>query len=156
MFTRVFVFLSLLVAGLARAGVTPAVTAADLDAARCEAFEGARSLGAAPAGVVERLLGLTPAESFPAWSTGPVTGSLRHFRLAFGKPVALGTICTEYAGGGSLALFQTQVGTSVSYLKADAPYPGDVANDTQWVRLPAGEVKTLPTGTTTGLSTSSR
>lgn len=78
-------------------------------------------------------------------------GGVRHLRIAFSKPIVVGSVLVS--GGGSL-----------SVLKAAASYPGDLADDSQW--LPAerlvdgaitqGEVLegnyglwVLPPGTTT-------
>ena len=45
---------------------------------------------------------------------------VRHLRIGFAKPVAIGSVLVR--GGGTL-----------SVLKADAAYPGDVADDKQWI-----------------------
>ena len=45
----------------------------------------------------------------------------RHLRIGFTRPTAIGSVLVS--GGGSL-----------SVLKPDAAYPGDLANDSQWVR----------------------
>lgn len=141
--------LTLALPGLA-AELTPAVTPEMLDVAQCQAFDGQHGLGAASADQLAALLGLQPAGDQPAtWSTGKLTGKARYFRIAFTQPVAIGTICTGYAGPQDAKLFLAADTTLVSYLKADAPYPGDVSKDDLWVDLPAGEVKALPLGTQT-------
>ncbi len=132
------------------AELTPAVHADDLDLARCGAFEGARALGVPTAETLGALLGLAPADPLPTWSTGPVPGRDRYFRIAFTHPIALGTLCTTYTGGRSAdTLFQLGSGTAVALLKSDAAYPGDVTQDDDWLILPPGAVKTLPPGTVT-------
>lgn len=144
-------FVTVLMLALAgRAQLTPALTAADLDLAQCQAFEEGRALGMPSAETLAVLLGLKAAgNKLPEWATGPVAGRDRHFRIVFTRPLALGTICTSYSGGRSAdTLFQLGAGTSVSYLKADAAAPGDVAKDEQWITLPPGAVKTLPPGAT--------
>ncbi len=47
-------------------------------------------------------------------------GGVRHLRIGFTKPVAVGSALVS--GGGAL-----------SFLKADASYPGDLADESQWV-----------------------
>jgi hypothetical protein len=71
-------------------------------------------------------------------STNP---GIRHLRLGFTKPVAVGTVITR--GGGQLCV-----------LKADAHYPGALANEALWLpaeRTQQAEVSvwTLPPGTVT-------
>ncbi len=78
-------------------------------------------------------------------------GDVRHLRIGFSQPVLAGSVLVS--GGGVL-----------SVLRADAAYPGDLANDAQWLpaeRLVNGEVSrtevtegayavwVLPTGTST-------
>jgi len=130
---------------------TPAVTAADLDLPQCAAYGDARALGPAPDNTLDVLLGLHPPREQPAvWTTGPVLAKYRRFRVAFTHPVEIGTICTLYAGSDVHIGWGGTIGqTSVSVLKADAPYPGDVTKDAQWLPLPNGVVKVLPVGTTT-------
>ena len=127
--------------------LTPAIGVGDVDFAQCQAFAGERSLGAAPREVLLGLLGL--GESAGEWTTGQMEGTQRSFRVAFSNPVAIGTLCTTYSGDGSVYWFGASREQTVSYLKADAPYPGDVTVDAQWVPLPAGLVKTLAPGTRT-------
>lgn len=75
------------------------------------------------------------------WLTAETEQQQRYIRLAFKEPLPIGTII------GSDGL--------VSYLKADAAYPGDVTKDEQWVNVPipqgqAGErVIPFPPGVTT-------
>jgi hypothetical protein len=66
-------------------------------------------------------------ESRGGWRTGATEERQRHLRVAFKEPLPVGTILG--AGG------------AVSYLKPDAPFPGDVADESQWVNvpLPAGQ-----------------
>lgn len=120
--------------------LTSALTAQDIDWERCEAWADDRLLGAAPKGALEALLGLVPWPAEGAvWSTGPRAGERRHFRVAFTRPVALGTVCTDYRGGG----------TRVSMLKPDAAYPGDLADEGAWTPLEDWSAKTLVPGTLT-------
>lgn len=53
------------------------------------------------------------------WAGGRETGA-RHLRIGFKEPVAIGTVLTS--GGGTL-----------SVLKPGAKYPGDLADDSQWI-----------------------
>jgi hypothetical protein len=131
----------------ASAQVTPAITADDLDVAQCMAFDGGTALPAPPRETVEALLGLRPGPA--AWSTGKAKELRRHFRIAFTRPVALGTLCTGYDGAGKVFWFGANLDRTVSVLKPDAPYPGDVTKDEQWLTLSAGSVKTLPAGIVT-------
>jgi hypothetical protein len=66
---------------------------------------------------------------------------IRHLRLGFTRPIAVGSILAR--GGGTL-----------SVLRPDAPYPGDLANDDHWLpaaRIHEGEYSlwVLPAGTKT-------
>jgi hypothetical protein len=82
--------------------------------------------------------GMAPHAS---WQTDETDASVRYLRLAFTAPLAVGTL----VGGGG----------EVSYLKPGAAYPGDVADNTQWVPVPvpAGQaglrVLPFPAGVTT-------
>jgi hypothetical protein len=140
----------LLAVGAWAAELTPAVTVEEIDQAQCGAFEEARALGAPAAETLHALLGLVPATQLPKWSTGKVPGRDRYFRIAFTRPIALGTVCTTFTGGRSAdTLFQLGSGTAVAYLKPTAAYPGDVTKDDDWIILPPGAVKTLPPGVQT-------
>lgn len=74
------------------------------------------------------------------WHTGATDAKNRYLRVAFKEPLPVGTIL----GGGA-----------VSYLKPDAPFPGDVNDDGQWVNVPLPEgqagqsVWTFPAGVVT-------
>jgi hypothetical protein len=80
-------------------------------------------------------------ESRGGWRTGATEAKNRHLRVAFKEPLPVGTILG--AGG------------AVGYLKPDVPFPGDVADESQWVNvpLPAGQaglrVWTFPPGVVT-------
>lgn len=131
-----------LVCSLARAavpaGLEPAVTAADVDWDHCVAWGDGHELGPAPREALAALLGLAPATAANAgWTTAPLAGEVRHFRVAFRKPVAVGTICTDYAGDNAV----------VAILRPDAAAPGALTADAEWQALPQGTVKTLPAGT---------
>ncbi len=75
------------------------------------------------------------------WRSGESESKKRYLRLAFKEALPVGTILG--AGG------------AVSYLKPDAPFPGDVTDESQWVSvpLPAGQagqrVWTFPPGVLT-------
>jgi hypothetical protein len=139
-----------LLAAVRASELTLAVTPDDLDLPQCQAFSGGRSVGTAPGGVLLWKLALAPKPAGPeAWSTGPSTSPARHFRLAFTRPLSLGTIVSTYTGGVTAdTLFGRPSGLRVSLLKPDAPYPGDVTNDAQWIVLGPGAAKTLPVGAT--------
>ena len=80
-------------------------------------------------------------ESRGGWRTGATEERQRHLRVAFKEPLPVGTILG--ADG------------AVSYLKPGATFPGDVADESQWVNvpLPAGQaglrVWTFPPGVVT-------
>jgi hypothetical protein len=57
-----------------------------------------------------------------SWTTGETAEHQRYLRLAFTKALPIGTLL---GGGGT-----------VSYLKADAPFPGDVTNEAHWTAVP--------------------
>ncbi len=140
-------------AGTAKADeFTAALTAQSLDLPHCQAYAEDRLLAAPPPAAWADLLDLARQLATPAaqWTTGSLPDRWRHFRLAFKEPVEIGTIITTYTSGLSPDLpAQVLPGARVSYLKADAPYPGDVAKDEQWAFLPAGHVKVLPPGAKT-------
>lgn len=93
-----------------------------------------RDLGPAPKAALTALLGLAPPADAGAWATGPVARERRHFRVAFQKPVAVGTVCTACP--------------LLAVLKPDAAFPGDPFDEAQWQPLASGSVRTLPPGTT--------
>jgi hypothetical protein len=142
--------------GLALPGVAEelslAVQPAELDAPQCVAYDGGRALGTAPMGALLWKLALAPKPTTgpEQWTTGRLDGAVRHFRVAFTRSIALGTIVSTYTDGVSTeTLFQRPIGLRVSLLKTDAPYPGDVTREDQWIVLPPGGVKTLPAGAST-------
>jgi hypothetical protein len=143
-----FAALCLLACTLAGAAeLTPAFTAADLDLPHCIAYDGATPRGTAPLAALEALFGLK--EGPGTWEIAPPAGKERHFRVAFTRPVALGTVFTHFARKGGGARFQQGLGASISYLKATAAYPGDVTRDDDWTALPAAGFITLPVGVVT-------
>lgn len=111
-----------------------ALTAADVDAAQCVATNGASEAVADPQ-VVLQVLGLAPrSERFKGWlppdAGAPGTAKKKgrqpkveiSYRLTFKQPVTMGSVlCDE---------------DEVYYLKADAPYPGDPAEDAHWQAVP--------------------
>ena len=114
-----------------------AIGKADLDWDNCTAYGDKHSLGQAPRETLAFLLGLDPgARKIPEWSTGPLAGEIRHFRIAFRRPVLAGTICSRFSSNVAF----------VASLKKGVRYPGDIANEAHWAALPAGEVKTLGPG----------
>ncbi|MEI6518804.1 MAG: hypothetical protein WCO98_01985 [bacterium] len=145
------IFIALISAAFAE--LTPVVAPTDLDLPNCQAFAEGKVISQASAATLGWLLGIDakPNDGTDSWSTGvSQSARARHFRVALGQPRPIGTIVTTYSGGRSMdSLFQVPSGTRVSYLKADAAYPGDVTKDDQWVLLAAGTVKTLPIGTKT-------
>ncbi len=138
----------LMLAGVARAELTPAVSAADLDKAQCRAFAGEHALDGPADGVLEALLGLGTMPEKGEWKTGPQQEKALYFRVAFNKPVALGTLLSDFSDGKTPGV-PLHPGRYVSYLKPDAAYPGTVTNDEQWVMLPAGTLRTLAPGVKT-------
>ena len=89
------------------------------------------------------LLGIrgTREEARYGWQTGATDKPGRYLRVAFKEKLPVGTVI---GGGGTL-----------SFLKADAPSPGDVTDNSQWetVPLPKGQagmrVYTFPPGVVT-------
>lgn len=138
-----YILPALLILQLTRAShaaeMTPAIVPGELDLPQCVVQVDERVIPSAPAASLAALLGLQPAGvEIPAWTTGPVAGKDRYFRLAFTHPVAIGTVCTSWSEPGT-----------VSYLKSTAAYPGVLTDDAQWVALAAGTVKPLPVNVTT-------
>lgn len=109
--------------------VTLAATVDDLDIEQCRAFVGREDLGPAALETLSALLGRTQIETRSAWSTGPQSAEVRHFRLAFKQPITLGSICT--------------FAPSVSILRDAANYPGDVTDEKQWQSVEHGPVHPL-------------
>lgn len=102
-----------------RAGnITPAITPELIDLENSLAFPGS------PIGDSQRdiLLAATSAKPqtgwYPPWSTAPSLEKARHLRLAFKQPLEIGTILG--AAG------------TISILKPDAPFPGDVTQNDHW------------------------
>ena len=122
------------------ASLDSALEAKDLDLAACRTLHNNQPTPADPA-VVKAVLGLADAKGAPSWSAGKVEvetakGDTFQYVLGFSQPVALGAV-----------LHTCQ---AVAFLKADAPYPGDPADGSQWEQVEAagnqGQVKvaTLP------------
>jgi len=124
-----------------RSHLASALSAGDIDPANClpdtmnqATFGNADSLGA--------LLrcGGTPAPHH--WLPVQGEGDIRHMRFAFKRPQPLGTIILPATGA------------RFSALKPDAPFPGDVTDDAQWMPLEehtfgAVQVVTPPPATAT-------
>jgi len=136
----------LFASGARTAELAFAITAKDLDPAQCMAFAGGHALTPPPANVLEGLLGLAPLPDKGAWNTGDQLDKMLHFRIAFTQPIALGTIITTFTDGKTPGFPVTRPGGYVSYLKPEAAYPGDPAQEEQWVMLPPGAIKILPPG----------
>lgn len=118
----------------------PALTPDRVAFDQCVAWGDGKELGPAPREALMQALCLdTAGTPAAAWSTGPIAGEIRHFRMAFTAPVLLGTVCTD-DGSSSLTL---------SYLKDAQAFPGDLTRDELWLPLPRGTVKTAAPGTIT-------
>ncbi|MFM9963548.1 MAG: hypothetical protein ACKV2Q_20255 [Planctomycetaceae bacterium] len=105
------------------------VSLEDVAVSECVARADGRD-GAAPSReVLAAALGLS-ASSSDVWTTGPVAGEVRHFRVVFKRPVSVGTICSR--------------AETVAVLKDGAALPGDLADDSQWVTLTGGMARALP------------
>ena len=71
------------------------------------------------------------SDHWAPWQAGKYEKGVRyHFRLAFKKPVYIGSVL---GGLGRL-----------SYLKPGAPYPGDPANPKHWIAVQGSGFTTLP------------
>ena len=132
--TRVGCLIVFLLLGLSSraAELTPAVTAADLDAASCALFIDGTAQPATPA----QVLGALGVQAGAGWKSDVSTGKERAFRISFTAPLALGTLFTTFRG-------------TISFLAPTAAAPGEVGKDAQWIALPAGALKTFPPGTKT-------
>ena len=113
------------------------ISADAMDWDNCIAFGDGHELGKAPHDALLNLLGVSSEHAQAPWSTGPLAGEVRHFRIAFREPVKVGTICFLSEGGVP----------AVAFLKSDASYPGDVTNDAVWVSVPGGAANPLPART---------
>jgi hypothetical protein len=136
------------------------VTAENLDLANTAEFPVNRELAAAdPKGRETFFLSLLGVrgdrgESRGGWSTGETEEKTRHLRVAFKEPLPVGSILMAWPAYGHMQRHLAGVG-AVSYLKSDAPFPGDVNDDAQWVDVPRPEgqagllVWTFPQGVVT-------
>ncbi len=115
--------------------LTPAVSGADLDVEHCVAYGDGKQQPGASAAALRWLLGLSKEAA--AWQTPALAGETRHFRLAFRRPVTVGTICSAFRN-------RDQV---IAVLRETATYPGRLGVDADWRLLPPGRVKTLAAGT---------
>jgi hypothetical protein len=124
----------------AMASVNPlaiAVSTDVIDWDQCISFGDGHEVGKAPRETLLSLLGLSGIPPKESWSTGPLAGEVRHFRIAFRQPVPAGTICLLAEGGFP----------AVSFLKDSSQYPGDVTNEANWVSVSSQAVNPLPTRT---------
>jgi sugar lactone lactonase YvrE len=141
----------LLAAGAALAAeMTASMKEENLDLAGCALYVDGKVQEAPTLELLRPALGWTPNAPRVEgkrtwWDTGAIGGRDRHFRVTFKAPITIGTLVCNYTGPITRPL-QPMSGQWVSYLKADAAYPGDVAKDDQWITLPVGQVKTLPPG----------
>lgn len=116
----------------------PSVTAEAIDWQNCRVFAGARDAGPAPREAMLAALGMEGgADVVASWSTGPAVEEVRHFRIAFRRVVMFQTICLATGPD------------SISVLKHDDFFPGDVQDEKQWTTYPAQEVVQLPASSNT-------
>ncbi len=128
--------------GPARAQLESAVTAGSFDLEHCQLFADGAVLSRATPAALASAFGLAP-QSTNVWASGHQEAAVRHFRIAFREEITLGTVCTDTYTGPQQRPLQPMHGRFVSILKPDAPYPGDVTREEQWIVLPPGQVKTL-------------
>ncbi|MCX7597960.1 MAG: hypothetical protein N2512_03700, partial [Armatimonadetes bacterium] len=64
-----------------------------------------------------------PIPPHSSWCTAASTQTVRHFRIVFRRPVHIGTIIGDLDG------------CVVSYLRPDAPAPGNVDDERQWITV---------------------
>lgn len=115
-----------------------AVTESGIDWENCIAWGDKKSAGKAARETLLAILGLKPVDGeMPGWSTEPIGGVERHFRIAFSRPIEVGTLCTDFA----------DESMSVSVLRESAAYPGEISDNAQWTPLSNGRVKTLAPNT---------
>ena len=136
------VVVAVLAAAIARGAAEPApvasslfqsvVTEANLDVANTAEFPphpAAKGGFGVAASRTEGLLGALhvrgPLSPHGSWLTDETDDSQRFLRLAFKDPLPVGTVIG--AGG------------DIGYLKAEAPFPGDVTQDEHWVAVPTTE-----------------
>lgn len=118
--------------------ITLAVTRDSIDWQHCRAFAGERDVGSPPKQALLAALGLgVEGGESGVWSTDRVPEEVRHFRVAFRRPVAIGTICTAPGPG------------QIGILREDAVYPGDIGDDGQWQARQARVLITASTNTKT-------
>ncbi len=110
-----------------------AILIEDVDGSRCIAHADGREFATPGRDVLAAALGLQNRSDQSVWSTGPVAGEVRHFRIVFLRAVPIGTICST--------------AETVAILKDDAQVPGDVRDDSQWQTLGSGQVRALPVKT---------
>lgn len=144
------------VLGLAGLGGAPAARAAaltvafgpgDLDTAQCKAYVDGRDAGAIPESALRIFCGAEPGRD--PWAVPPAAAKRRDFRIALKSPVTLGTVCTQTYTGPERQPLGAEYGRFLSILKPEAPYPGDVTREADWIVLPRGAVKTMAPGTIT-------
>jgi len=66
---------------------------------------------------------VVPVKPHSRWVTSPTTETKRYFRIAFKEPVEIGTIIGNIGN------------CEVSYLKPSVPHPGNVNDDSQWIKV---------------------
>jgi hypothetical protein len=110
--------------------LSPAVTAQNLDPDTSGTFS---EKGFKPSLPSTILAALDPARKGRAWSAGgPPNWQMRpfHFRLAFQKPVAIGTMLATVNR-------QYHKEPKFRFLKPGTAYPGDPSKDSDWETIPA-------------------
>lgn len=136
-FVVTFVICLLVVLTVANAQeLESAVSSDDLDLRNCTAWGGGQPLGAVSPELLEKLLGLSESEDKAHWSTGKVAGEKRHFRIAFRRPVPIGTIVSNWTGATR----------KVAALREGAEYPGRIDSEEDWREVPGGAVRRLDAG----------
>lgn len=113
-----------------------AVRENDIDWEHSAVFLGDTEVARAPREALTAVLGLKPDGTARPWSTGPLVGEIRHFRIAFARPLSVGTVCTDFGGDGG----------RVSLLREGAAVPGDVADEGAWLELGRTPVRPVAPG----------
>lgn len=135
-------------AAVLRAGeLAPAFVLDDIDLAQCRATVDAQEVSRPTGAALATAFFGAPGDA--VWSTGKQSGPTRHLVVTFTRPVALGTVCAPDFPGTEKQPLQAPAGNFVSILRPEARYPGDPANEADWLLLRPGAVKTLPPSTVT-------
>ena len=121
----------LMIDGERVAAETPrlAATVQDFEVAQCRAFADRKEVSIASPESLHAPLKSGTATGARRWTTGPVAGEVRHFRVVLKQPVLVGTVCSD---------------AEVALLRDEAALPGDVFDEQQWQRIEGGFVRALP------------